>query len=85
LTLDRFGGRDLGPVLARERHVGESLVARSVHHRGEFLELLAQGIGDIPPLPPRCFLRFLDEDRLQHGGYGGRCFGPTWASALRNQ
>ncbi len=70
----RVGGRDLRPVVLRERHVGENILARCVHHIGELGELLAQGIGDLLPLLMRSLGRLLRENRLDHGDHGGPLF-----------
>lgn len=66
---------DLDPLLTREVHVGEDVVAGGVHEGAELVLVLAQGIGDSIPLGLRLGLAFLGEDRLQHGRDRGALLG----------
>lgn len=54
-------------MVLRERHVGEHILTRRVHHVGHLREFLAPGIGDLLPLLVRCFGCLLCEDGLDHG------------------
>lgn len=62
-------------MLLGKRHVGEYLLTRAVHHRGEFLVSLAQRVGDMVPLLVGGLGAFLSEDRLEHGDDGRALLG----------
>lgn len=53
------GGGDPGPMLGRERHVGEDVFAGTVHHLGKFRYTPPNGIGDLVPLLAGGIGRFL--------------------------
>ncbi|EJU11880.1 hypothetical protein LH128_16678 [Sphingomonas sp. LH128] len=81
-ALERVGRRDLRPVLLGERHIGEHLFARAVHHDGELLVSFTQGIGDVVPLFVGGFGALLGEDRLEHGYDSGTLFGTDMCQSI---
>ena len=64
-SLERVGRRQLGPVVLRERTVGQNIMFRPIHQLGHLGEPLAETVGDLAPLLVRGFGRVLGEDRLQ--------------------
>jgi hypothetical protein len=61
---------DLWPVLSREVHVGERVLARGVHQGSELRLLLAERVGDDVPLVDGIDGGLLGEDRPEHRGAG---------------
>ncbi len=82
---ERVRGCDLGPVLTREAHVGQDVVAGGVHHGCELGLLVANRVGNDRPLGLGFDLGFLKKIVFSIAATAARCLIGAWASAFRIQ
>ncbi len=78
-AFERVGAVELGPVLGRERHVGQYVRFGLVHQNGKLRHLWAKLVGDAAPLRPGRPGIVLSEG----GGDGGRDDPPAGAARMR--